>query len=275
MSDSILWAWVFGGIITRKRAKEQNTSLCPLTESEVTSCHQDLHNIMGRAPILWDKTNTPLNCFCLIFHCKTGKETKTGPVVLFTKSVCSGRCRSRVPALLHPPHPHLKAQRKLVDESADQQGAPAQFWWFPAYSSWMQFGGGHWVAPLCHICLLRILLTAGQGTSLESKALIWTDSAMGTLHVSVRQISWRSRPGPEPPRQVWTQDARALLEQTVPLSTTSGWGPRILRWEETDFTHLDPWVYLPVYSLGVFVPGSISLTGFCGWGSLGSYLCGT
>ena len=76
MSDSILWAWVFGGIITRKRAKEQNTSLCPLTESEVTSCHQDLHNIMGCAPILWDKTNTPLNCFCLIFHCKTGKETK-------------------------------------------------------------------------------------------------------------------------------------------------------------------------------------------------------
>ncbi|EDM00067.1 rCG36154, isoform CRA_b [Rattus norvegicus] len=27
----------------------------------------------------------------------------------------------------------------------------------------MLFGCGHWVAPLRHICLLRILLTAGWG----------------------------------------------------------------------------------------------------------------
>lgn len=29
---------------------------------------------------------------------------------------------------------------------------------FPAYSPWMQFVDGHWVAPLCHIYLLESLL---------------------------------------------------------------------------------------------------------------------
>lgn len=53
---------------------------------------------------------------------------------------------------------------------------------FPAYSPWMQFVDGHWVAPLCHIYLLESLLivpTTGQGASLEPKALIWTWAPVG------------------------------------------------------------------------------------------------
>lgn len=35
---------------------------------------------------------------------------------------------------------------------------------FPAYSPWMQFVDGHWVAPLCHICLLESSLIVPTGT---------------------------------------------------------------------------------------------------------------
>lgn len=46
---------------------------------------------------------------------------------------------------------------------------------FPAYSPWMQFVDGHWVAPLCHICLLEsslIVPTTEWGQAWNPKPLL-------------------------------------------------------------------------------------------------------
>lgn len=100
--------------------------------------------MMDCAVILWDKTSPPPNRSCLAFHYKTGKEAKTGPVVLFTESVCSGRCTSQVPAL-RPPHPPRKHSESRSMSPLTSRGRLATSDQFPAYSQPMD---AIWRRPL-------------------------------------------------------------------------------------------------------------------------------